>query len=62
MRCPYLSSTSEKRCVEMEKAGQPAEISNFDYEHFCSGNPVNCYYYRKAESEKTQRKESKLGF
>jgi len=51
MRCPYLSSNSAKICVEMENAGKPAEISNFDYEHYCNSNPVYCYYYRKAESE-----------
>jgi len=59
MRCPYLSSDSAKKCVEMEKAGQPAEISDFDYEHFCNRNPVNCYFFRKAEKDKTQIKEQK---
>jgi hypothetical protein len=38
----------------MEKAGVPAEISEFDYEHFCNGNSINCYYYRKAEEQKVK--------
>jgi len=59
MRCLYLSSDSKKKCTEMEKAGMPSEISDFDYEHFCNGNPVNCYYFRKAENEKTQMKMQK---
>jgi len=37
----------------MERAGQQAEISDFDYEHFCNSNLINCYYYRKAENKKT---------
>jgi len=27
-----------KKRVEMEKAGQPAQISDFDYEHYCNGD------------------------
>jgi len=60
MRCPHLKAHSEKKsCNEMEKAGMPAEISEFDYEHFCNRNPGNCYYYRKAETEKTETRQLK---
>jgi len=45
-----------KKCVEMEKAGQPTQISDFDFEHFCNGNPLDCYYYRKAINEKTRER------
>jgi V8-like Glu-specific endopeptidase len=55
MRCPYLSSASAKICVEMEKAGKPAEISDFDYARYCNGNPFYCYHYREAEKEKSQQ-------
>jgi hypothetical protein len=51
-----------KKRVEMEKAEQPAQISDFDFEHFCNGNPLNCYYYRKAINEKTRGKEPKQRF
>jgi hypothetical protein len=51
-----------KKRVEMEKAGQPTQISDFDYEHFCNGNPLDCYCYRKAINEKTRGKEPKQRF
>jgi hypothetical protein len=53
---------ASEKCVEMEKAGQPAQISEFDFEHFCNGNPLDCYYYRKAINEKTRGKEPKQRF
>jgi hypothetical protein len=51
-----------KKCVEMEKAGQSAQISDFDFEHFCNGNSLYCYCYRKAINEKTRGKEPKQRF
>jgi len=45
-----------KKRVEMEKAGQPTQISDFDFEHFCNGNPLDCYYHRKAINEKLEGK------
>jgi hypothetical protein len=52
MRCPYLKSSSAKKCVAMEGAGKPAEISGFDYKHYCNGNPTLCYYYREAQRKR----------
>jgi len=46
MQCPYLSSTSKKECVKMLAANIEEELSEFDLEHFCDGNPVFCYYFR----------------
>jgi hypothetical protein len=51
-----------KKRVEMEKAGQPTQISDFDFEHFCNSNPLDCYYHRKAINEKTRGKEPKQRF
>jgi hypothetical protein len=52
MPCPYLSTHSKKRCVEMEKAGRHSEISEFDFKHYCNGNPTLCYYHRKAQRKR----------
>ncbi len=46
MRCPYLSSASNKECVKMLEQNMDEELSDFDLKHFCDGNPVYCYYFR----------------
>jgi len=46
MRCPYLSSASKKECVKMLAQNMDGEVSEFDLEHFCDGNPIYCYYFR----------------
>ena len=48
VRCPYFSDP-ERKCNVMRK-----QVSNFDYIHYCNGDPVCCYYYRKAETQKTK--------
>jgi hypothetical protein len=63
MRCPYLSRRESRYiCVLIEKKKKPliektgladvAEVSEFDYVHYCNGNPIYCYYYRNAENRK----------
>lgn len=46
MKCPYLSSVSQKECVKMLAEKMDSELSDFDLKHFCDGNPVYCYYFR----------------
>ena len=29
------------------------ELSDFDLKHFCDGNPVYCYYFRRPALQKT---------
>jgi len=50
MKCPYLSSSSKKICRRMVEAGLDGEVSSFDIEHFCRGNPIYCYYFRSSSS------------
>ncbi len=50
VRCPYFSDP-ERKCNVMRK-----QVSNFDYIHYCNGDPIFCYCYRKAETQKTKTK------
>jgi len=52
MKCPYLSSRSKRICRRIVEAGLDGEVSSFDIEHFCRGNPVYCYYFRSSLSRK----------
>jgi hypothetical protein len=45
MKCPYVRN-SPLKCVRMIEEGLDGKISDFDLQHFCDGNPVNCYFYR----------------
>lgn len=54
MRCPYLSSGSRKECVKMLSQDVVDELTNFDLEHFCDGNPIYCYYFRLPQTEATK--------
>jgi len=51
MKCPYLSSSSQRICKRMIEASLDGEVSNFDIEHFCRGNPFYCYYFRSSPSK-----------
>lgn len=51
MRCPYLSSESERVCLQMAETGFGEKISDIDYERYCNCNPYYCYYFRKAEEK-----------
>jgi hypothetical protein len=54
MQCPHLSVKDEKKtCKRMEEEGMGGEVSDFDVQHYCQGNPNNCYYFR------TPRKDTK---
>jgi hypothetical protein len=39
----------------MEKAGLSGEVSDFDYRIYCNGNPVFCFFFRRAEAEKEKK-------
>jgi hypothetical protein len=43
----------------MIEKGLDGKISDFDIQHFCNGNPVNCYFYRLPPSpnDKKSRKQ-----
>jgi hypothetical protein len=63
MKCPYLSSASEKECVKMLAENMGGELSEFDLKHFCDGNPVYCYYFRLPAAQsasRLQRTEAEL--
>jgi hypothetical protein len=35
------------------------EVSDFDVQHFCAGNPMCCYYYRTPSKQaKAQQKDA----
>ena len=55
MKCPYLSSASKKKCVKMSAENMDEELSEFDMQHFCDGNPVYCYYFRTPSIQTTRR-------
>lgn len=46
MRCPHLSVASKKECVRMLEAQMSEDLTDFDIEHFCDGDPICCYYFR----------------
>ena len=48
IKCVYLSNNHKKICERMVEAGLDGRVSKFDVEHFCMGNPNNCYYFRFA--------------
>jgi hypothetical protein len=39
----------------MSEKGISSEVSDFDLEHYCQGNPVNCYFFRMLKDEKTDK-------
>jgi hypothetical protein len=51
-KCPYLVNKSDKVCRRMIDEGLDGELSQFDVEHYCNGNPMNCYYYRSVQSKR----------
>jgi len=56
MRCPYLSAPSEKRCVEMEKAGQQAEVLDFDMNIFVTATQSTATILEKLKVRKLKQK------
>jgi len=60
MQCPYLSNKEGKKtCQRMSEEGLDGEVSEFDMQHFCAGNPVCCYYFRTL-SKQTKSQEKAL--
>jgi hypothetical protein len=45
MKCPYARN-SPLKCIRMIEKGLDGNLSDFDVQHFCDGNPINCYFYR----------------
>jgi len=54
MKCPYISNNPPK-CIKMIEEGLDGKVSDFDIQHFCNGNPVNCYFYRLPPSPKDEK-------
>jgi len=61
MQCPHLFvDDNVKICKRMTEEGMDGKVSDFDVQHYCNGNPVNCYYFRKSKHTKEQsEKENK---
>jgi len=57
MRCPYLSKASKKICVKMLELKLKGELTDFDIRHYCTGNPIFCYYFRLPQIEKEMEKK-----
>jgi len=56
MRCPHLSINEKERiCQRMVEEGMDGKISDFDFQHYCNGNPINCYYFRSSNNHKKER-------
>lgn len=53
MKCPHLRNSPPK-CIRMIERGLDGNVSDFDIEHYCDGNPINCYFYRVLSSQKTE--------
>ncbi len=66
MKCPYLSEASKKICVKMLELKLKGELTDFDVRHYCTGNPIFCYYFRLPQIEKeikeTRKKKLKIIF
>lgn len=51
MKCPYLVDESKKKaCRRMIEEGKDGELSRFDLEQYCNRKPINCYFFRSAQS------------
>jgi hypothetical protein len=66
MQCLYLSINEGTRsCQRMLDLGMAAEVTDFDIEHFCEGNPVCCYFFRVSldlgESRERSTPRAKVG-
>jgi len=57
MRCPYLSEISKKICVKMLELKLKGDLTDFDIRHYCTGNPIFCYYFRLPQIEKEMEKK-----
>ena len=46
VKCPYFRNSPNNICVRMTEKGLDARLSDFDIQHFCNGNPINCFFFR----------------
>jgi hypothetical protein len=61
MECPCLSECKGRKvCREMLAKGIDEEVSDFDIDHYCEGNPFNCYFFRMLEREEADQPGKKL--
>jgi len=61
MQCSHLFVNDKvKICKKMVEAGINGEVSDFDVQHYCHGNPNNCYYFRNSEKQTTEQSEKTL--
>jgi len=59
MKCPYLSEASKKICVKMLELKLKGDLTDFDIRHYCTGNPIFCYYFRLPRIEKEMKENEK---
>jgi len=59
MKCPYLSEASKKICVKMLELKLKGDLTDFDIRHYCTGNPIFCYYFRLPQIEKEMKENEK---
>ena len=59
MKCPYLSEASKKVCVKMLELKLKGDLTDFDIRHYCTGNPIFCYYFRLPQIEKEMKENEK---
>jgi len=61
MQCPHLSAIDGKKiCQKMKEKGMDREVSDFDVQHYCYGNPINCYYFRTSDKQTIESSEKTL--
>ena len=59
MKCPYLSEASKKVCVKMLELKLKGDLTDFDIRHYCTGNPIFCYYFRLPQIKKEMKEKEK---
>jgi len=61
MQCPYLSTKDGKRiCERIAEEDSNEEVSDFDVQHYCNGNPIHCYYFRTSDNQARGQSEKTL--
>ena len=55
VKCPYFRKSPNKICVRMAEKGLDATLSDFDIQHFCNDNPINCFFFRSSSPEKEDK-------
>ena len=60
IKCPYFRKSPNKTCVRMAEKGLDARLSDFDIQHFCNGNPINCFFFRQSPPRKEDEPKRSL--